>query len=85
MSRIISVIPNEDYTLIIEFENGNKILFDMHDMIKTLPYSSLKDIKLFGKVEFGDKIIFWRDTGIQNSVLSPVRLTLDNILFAMRD
>jgi hypothetical protein len=29
MSKILKVTPNDDYTLLVEFEHGNKIIFDM--------------------------------------------------------
>lgn len=33
VSRIIKATSNDDYTLLIEFEHGNKILFDMKELI----------------------------------------------------
>ena len=29
--RILKVTPNDDYTLLVEFEGGNKIIFNMRD------------------------------------------------------
>ncbi|AGY76892.1 MULTISPECIES: DUF2442 domain-containing protein [Clostridium] len=57
MSSIVNVILNNDYTLLIELEHGNKILFNMQRIIKTMLYSSLKDIERFKNIKVEDKII----------------------------
>ena len=85
MSKIIKVIPKDDFTLWIEFEQGNKILFNMQRLIKTLPYSALNNLECFRKVEIEDKALCWHDTGAQEQTILPVRLTVDNILFMIRD
>jgi len=33
MSKILKVTPNDDYTLLVEFEHGNKIIFNMREII----------------------------------------------------
>lgn len=80
MSRIISVIPNDDYTLQVEFENGSKILFNMQVLVKTIPYARLQELEYFKRVEFDEKALFWRE-----STMLPIRLTVDNMLFSIRD
>ena len=85
MSKIINVIPKDDFTLWIEFEHGNKILFNMQRIIKTLPYSALNNLDCFRKVEIEDKALCWHDMGVQEQTILPVRLTVDNILFMIRD
>ncbi|OAA84503.1 DUF2442 domain-containing protein [Clostridium ljungdahlii] len=57
MISIVNVILNNDYTLLIELEHGNKILFNMQRIIKTMLYSSLKDIERFKNIKVEDKII----------------------------
>jgi hypothetical protein len=84
VSRIINVTPNDDYTLLIEFEDGNKILFNMKKLIKTIPYSSLQDLKCFKNIKVENKAILWQSEESQKSRIIPVRLTLDNILFTIR-
>lgn len=84
ISRIINVTPNDDYTLLIEFEHGNQILFNMQRMIKTIPYNALNDLQRFKKVTVEDKALCWNDLGAGQTMI-PVRLTVDNILFAIRD
>lgn len=85
MSRIINVIPNDDYTLLIEFEQGSKILFNMQRLIKTIPYSSLKDLNRFKEVKLEDKAICWNSSNASESTIWPLRITIDNILFMLRD
>ncbi len=82
MSKIVSVTANDDYTILIEFEHSNKILFNMQELIKTIPFQALKDIENFKKIGFEDKVIYWK--GEKQTVI-PARLTVDNILFALRD
>ncbi len=75
------MIPNDDYTLLIEFEHGNQVLFNMGQMVKKMPYYALSDLELFKKVQMEDKAVYW-DT--QEPTLIPLRLTVDNILFTIR-
>ncbi len=37
MSKILKVTANDDYTIIVEFQQGNKIFFNMQQLIKTMP------------------------------------------------
>ncbi|MVB09699.1 hypothetical protein CAFE_03640 [Caprobacter fermentans] len=81
MSRIIGVIPHDDYTLTIALSNGDKIILDMRKKVDTIFFQSLKSPEKFRNVHFEDKRIFW-DGGTPNL---PLGFTLDNILFDMRD
>ena len=85
MSRIRKVTPNDDYSILIEFEGENKILFNMHKLIKTMRYSSLKDIERFRNVKIEDKTISWQDVDSSKPSMIPIMITLDNILFTLRD
>ncbi|MDQ7096716.1 DUF2442 domain-containing protein [Desulfosporosinus sp. PR] len=85
MSKIIKVIPQDDYTLRIEFEHGHKILFNMQRLIKTFPYLALNDLECFRKVVIEDKALYWPNTGDREHTILPARLTVDNILFTIRD
>lgn len=82
MSNIIAVTPNDDFTILIEFEHGNKILFNMQEIIKTMPFLSLHDLERFRDIRFEDKAVYWKD---KEKTVVPARLTVDNILFALRD
>lgn len=85
ISRILKATANDDYTLLLEFENGNKIIFNMCHLIKTMPYYSLNDLERFRNLSLEEKAIRWPDVVSDGSTVMPVRLTIDNILFAIRD
>lgn len=84
MSKIVKVTPNDDYTLLVEFEYDNKIIFNMRDIIKTIPFCSLEDINRFKKVMVEDKAIYWPEPVPNEKSIIPLRLTVDNILFTIR-
>jgi hypothetical protein len=85
MSKILKVTPNDNYTLLVEFEHGNKIIFNMRDMIKTIPFSSLEDLNRFKNVIVEEKAICWPEPVPNEKSIIPLRLTVDNILFTIRD
>lgn len=83
ISKIIYAVANEDYTVTIDFEQGNRIIYNMQKQIKTLPFLRLNDMESFMSVKFDDKSIYWEDSGRKGII--PLRLSLDNILFSLRD
>jgi hypothetical protein len=83
MSKILKVTPNDDYSLLVEFEQGNKILFNMKPMLKSMPYRSLNDLNHFKNITLEEKAIRWPDPAHEESMM-PLRLTVDNILFTIR-
>ena len=85
MSKVVSVLPNDDYTLLIEFEGGNKILFNMQKLVNTLPYLSLKNLECFRNIKIEDQTLCWEDPKHARPTMLPARLTVDNILFTIRD
>lgn len=84
MAKILKVTPNDDYTLLVEFEDGNKIIFNMRDMIKTIPFSSLEDLNRFKNVKVEGKTISWPEPVPDEKSIIPLLLTVDNILFTIR-
>ncbi len=85
MSKILGATPNDDYTLLLEFERGNKIIFNMRDIIKTIPFNSLEDLSRFKDIRVEEKAISWTEPVPDEKSIIPLRLTVDNILFAIRD
>lgn len=83
MSRITAVTPNDDYTLFIELKSEDKILFNMKKLVKTVAFRRLEDLEYFRQVRFEDKVICWGENDGQSCF--PERLTLDDILFSLRD
>lgn len=85
VSKMLKVTPNDDYTLLVEFEHGNKIIFNMGPLIKTIPYYSLNDLERFKDITLEEKAIRWPDPVTGQKSMMPIRLTVDNMLFAIRD
>jgi Protein of unknown function (DUF2442). len=83
MSKIIGVMPHENYTLTLSFDDGSELLFNMQKQVETLQFHKLKESGLFVKVRFSDKSIFWQDE--DGCKAAPMILTVDNILFSLRD
>lgn len=84
MSKMLKVTPNDDYTLLVEFEGGNKIIFNMIELIETMPYIRLKDLNRFKDISLEEKAICWPDPVSAKPTEYPIRLTVDNMLFAIR-
>ncbi len=84
MSKVVYVHGSDDYKLFIDFDDGNSIVFNMQKMIKTLPYLRLNDLSSFQTVKFDEKSVYW-DAVDNKPEYYPLRLTVDNILFSLRD
>ncbi|HWP79739.1 MAG TPA: DUF2442 domain-containing protein [Candidatus Acidoferrum sp.] len=84
MSKLIKATPGEDYTLLLEFEQGNQILYDMKPLLSSLPYRKLRDYDRFKNLTLEDKAVCWPDPSDRDEAICPLRLTVDNILFAIR-
>jgi hypothetical protein len=84
MSKILKVTPYDDYTLLVEFEHGNKIIFNMRDIIKTIPFNSLEDLNRFKDIAVEEKAICWPEPVSGEKSIIPLRLTVDNMLFTIR-
>lgn len=57
--RAINVIPEEDYTLTIEFDNGELKLFDVKPYLNYKIFQELKDLNKFKKVKISGLSIKW--------------------------
>ncbi len=51
MSKIIKVIPNDDYTLTITLNNNHQIIYDMGPRLQTLRFSELAELERFKAVQ----------------------------------
>lgn len=49
--RVTNVVANDDYTLNIEFENGEKKIFDIQPLLNFGVFKELKDLLYFKKVK----------------------------------
>lgn len=50
MTKIIGVIPSDDYTLLIELGNHHKIIYNMKPRLQTARFCSLEALSKFKSV-----------------------------------
>ena len=60
MTKVVNVIPKDDYTLEIELENHHKIIYDMKNRLKSTRFCELDDISVFKavRIENGDTLLW---------------------------
>ena len=61
--KIISISPNDDYTLLVTFSYKKTYLFDINLLLQKSPFDQLKDKNLFFsvQVDVGGYGISWND------------------------
>ena len=59
--KAINVIPQEDYTLLIEFDNGEKKVFDVKPYLEHKAFEELKSINKFKMVKIDGLSIKWQN------------------------
>jgi hypothetical protein len=60
MNRIKTVIPMDDYRLQVFMENGEAVLLDFKDRLKTARFGILADIDFFRKAATDGIVISWQ-------------------------
>lgn len=83
VSKIINVQASDDYKLLIGFDDGNSIIYNMQKMIGTIPYFRLSDLIFFRAVKFDEKYIYW-DTENGKPEYFKLKISIDTILFSLR-
>jgi hypothetical protein len=56
---VVSVVPHEDNTLLLTFENSEQRIFDMTPYLAKKPYLKLKNLPLFMKAKAADGTVVW--------------------------
>jgi len=56
---VVKVEAKLDYTLLLEFENGEKRVFDMAPYMDKKPFAQLKGSPLFGKASVDYGTVVW--------------------------
>ncbi len=56
---VVSVQAQSDYRLLLEFENGEKRIFDMSGLMDKKPFNKLKDSPLFSKASVAYGTVVW--------------------------
>ena len=59
--KAINVIPQDDYTLLLEFDNGEKKIFDVKPYLEHKAFKDLKDKDNFKSVKISDLSIKWKN------------------------
>jgi len=57
----IEVIPNDDYTLTITFDNGEIRVFDMRPYLEEGIFTELKSIEYFKRAKIADMTVSWNN------------------------
>jgi hypothetical protein len=83
MSKILEVTPNDNYNFLVKFGHGNKIIFNMRDIIKTIPFNSMEDLSRFKDIMVEEKAICWPEPVPGEISIIPLRLMVDNMLFTI--
>ena len=84
MYKIIAVSPEPDFKLHLEFNDGSRVIYNMQKLVKTIPYIRLNEWVYFKKVRYDDKSVYWEPEESKPEYL-PLRLSIDTILFSLRD
>lgn len=61
MSRIIKVIPMEDYHLDVQLDNGSSVILNLKNKLGTLRFGMISDIGLFRRAITDGSYIRWDD------------------------
>lgn len=56
---VVSVQVGADYALLLEFENGEKRLFDMRPYLDKKPFIRIKDVPLFAQARVDYGTVTW--------------------------
>lgn len=59
--KATNVLPKEDYMLLVEFDNGEKKVFDVKPYLNKKAFEKLKDINEFKKVKISGLSIRWEN------------------------
>jgi len=56
---VVSVVPEQDYNLLIVFENGPKRRFEMKPLLEKKPFRRLRDLPLLMKAAVAYGTVTW--------------------------
>ncbi len=67
MRSIVSLVPTDDFLLLIKFENGVEKKFDIRPLLELPAFSPLKDTSVFKKVSNKGYFVEWQNEEIDLS------------------
>ena len=59
MNKVVSVTPQDDYSLILIFENGEQRVFDVRPYLDKGIFFELKDLNYFRRVRVAFNTVQW--------------------------
>jgi hypothetical protein len=61
MSRIVNIVPQEDYRLQVQLDNGSSITLNLESRLRTVRFGMLTDKALFRQAVTDGSYIRWGD------------------------
>lgn len=61
MSRIVNIVPQEDYRLLVQLDNGSSITLNLESRLQTVRFGMLADKALFCQAATDGSYIRWGD------------------------
>ena len=79
MHKVISVLPQEDYKMLVAFENGEQRIYNAAPLLCKPVFMPLKDISVFNKVYIEYGAVTWKDQGGNEIDICPDKMYMDSI------
>lgn len=79
MHKVISVIPQDDYKMLVTFENGERRIYNAVPLLTKPVFMPLKDISVFKKayIEYG--AVTWKDQDGNEVDICPDKMYMDSV------
>ena len=79
MHKVISVIPQDDYKILVTFENGEQRIYNAVPLLTKPVFMPLKDISVFKKayIEYG--AVTWKDQDGNEVDICPDKMYMDSV------
>ena len=79
MHKVISVLPQEDYKMLVEFENGEQRVYNAVPLLSKPVFSPLKDLTFFKSayVEYG--AVTWKGGDGNEIDICPDKMYMDSV------
>ena len=80
MHKVISVTPQEDYKILVAFENGEQRIYNAAPLLCKPVFMPLKDVNIFKKayIEYG--AVIWKDKNGNEIDICPDKMYMDSVL-----
>lgn len=79
MGYINSVIPLENYRLLIRLNTGSSITVDLSSKLKTVRFAELSDPAVFNNVKTDNELVIWGDDILKIPVFELIEVAVGDI------